>query len=131
MRLDQGHALDIIPRPATRGSHRLKYVPPPQSFFRRLGFRNIETKRMLQFSGIDAINDSGDVEQRGWRGFVKNSCLVNVQSTGADPNDDGAGLDSHDTVALLVRVSQGAAKRSQDVLDPEPLVFPLVDRRVF
>src|SRR5258708_30500983 len=118
MRLDQGHALDIIPRPATRGSHRLKYVPPPQSFFRRLGFRNIETKRMLQFSGIDAINDSGDVEQRGWRGVVKNSCFVSVHSTGADPTDDRAALDSPHTGPLLVRGSQGSAQRSQRVLDP-------------
>ena len=56
---------------------------------------------------------------------------MDVQSARPDPNHRRTRLDANQLVSLLVEVSQSAAQRLQNIFHAQPLMLPLVDRRVF
>src|SRR5439155_22205375 len=61
----------------------------------------------------------------------KNPALMDVQSARPDPYHRRARLNADQLVPLLVEVSQSAAQRLQNIFHAQPLMLPLVDRRVF
>ena len=56
---------------------------------------------------------------------------MEMQSARANPNHSFARLDSYHTVPLRVVVGQRATQRLQNIFHAQPLMLPLVDRRVF
>ena len=87
---------------------------------------------MLQFRGINPVHDTGYVKQRrGSQLISKNPALMDVQSARPDPYHRRARLNADQLVPLLVEVSQSAAQRLQNIFHAQPLMLPLVDRRVF
>ena len=106
MRFHQRHALDVVVCQAARSRHGLKQIAPPQGFFGGLGFRNVDAERMLQFRGIDAVENPGHIEQGSRNQFSGDQArLAQVQSTRAGKDHRLAGLNGHRLVALLVVIA--------------------------
>ena len=96
VRLHQRHALDVVVRQAAPLRQRLEQIAPPQRFFRRLRFRNVDTQRMLQLRRIDAIEDARHIEQRRRDQFARNQPgLVQVQSARAGEDHRAIRLNVH------------------------------------
>jgi len=93
MRFIDGHALNVVARQPLRFGKRYEYVAPPQRFFGRLRFWNVNAEGALHPGCPDAEGQQCQIEERSAGRHVRDHTrLREMQAAHAIPNDDVARL---------------------------------------
>ena len=132
MGFDQRHALDVALGPSFCFFDCVKQIAPPDRFFCRFRFGNVESQRVFEFRRIYLISDQRHVKERGGDGsLLQYSCLAQMQPARAVPDHCLTLFDAYDLVSFLVKVCQAAIQRFQDIFNTLHQVGPIVRHRVF